>query len=329
MGSRFVEFPFRLTAAGALPVLRQVFEFRSGRDPVRRIADGGIIDRAADGAHIFPRRLLDHDFAGRGIFDRVIQIHDPLRFEMLITERRMGRAVNGGILADEGADAVQRVPRRRQIFEDDRKLVRIQRFVGVGDVAVHHVKKPVALGDDDAVALGVSLGGQQINAVGDLFGGVEGVIRTILVLHAHDIRTVELQRVRLLGGEIDLRVGEAPQLPGVVLVLVGHEDLRHLLGAIAQGPEGGHIVDDAAPQVDLRILVDYHVGKFRRQSRIHQNDLVAGVDEIVLKARAVADFRIEFFHSVFTAQSERLRHEPLLVEFDCLDFHAASILFAC
>ena len=66
-----------------------------------------------------------------------------------------------------GLAAARALPVGGQIFKDDGQFVFVERLVGVGNVAVQHVENPVALGDDNAVAGGVSDRLNQINAVSD------------------------------------------------------------------------------------------------------------------------------------------------------------------
>ena len=157
----------------------------------------------------------------------------------------MGAAIDGGMVAHELADAVLRLAGGGQVVENHGEFVLIQRFVHVSDVAVKHVEQAVVLHHDDAVALGVPFGLDEVDAVVDFLTVREVVIRAVGEADGDEIpKPLELGSVHLVGIDIDLGVGETFQLAAVVGVFVGEQDLGHLLGLVAEGREGLHIAAD-------------------------------------------------------------------------------------
>ncbi len=84
---------------------------------------------------------------------RIIQIHHALSFQVLITLRGVGAAIDGGVIADELTDTVLRLTGCGKVVIDDGKFVFIQGLIHIRDVPVKHIEKAIILYNDDAVAL--------------------------------------------------------------------------------------------------------------------------------------------------------------------------------
>ena len=255
----------------------------------------------------------------------MVQIHHALGLQALIALRRMGAAVDRRLIADKLAHAVQRLARGGQIVEYHGELVFIQRLVHIGDVAVEHEEQSVALHDDDAVAVGVALGLDEIDAFQDLLALREVIIGAIGERHRDNIlNALQLGGGQLIGIDVDLRMGEGAQLAGVVAVPVSQQDLRHLLRLVAQSGKCLHVAADVPAGEAKAGFVRLFLRCTGGQAGVHQNHLVAGVDEIVLQAAAIADIVVEFLLSFFPSEGKGLGVEPVFSEFDCLDDHCFS-----
>jgi hypothetical protein len=68
----------------------------------------------------------------------------------------MGGKIHGGVVLDELSHAVECLAGGFLVLIDDGELVGLERGVAVGHIAVEHVVEAVHLGNDDAVAAGVS-----------------------------------------------------------------------------------------------------------------------------------------------------------------------------
>ena len=220
---------------------------------------------------------------------------------------------------------IQRLARRGLVLEHDGELVLVQRLVGVGHVAVDHVEKAAVLHDHNAVARGVAPGREVGHALGDLLAGREVVVSAVLEINGDDVRKLQLRRLALLAGGVYLRVGERAQLTGVVGVLVGDEDLRDLLRLVAQRRERIHIGIDLPAHVNDGLLVHHLLRHLGRHAGVHQDHLIAGVDQVVLQAGAVLDRGVDPLRPL-AAHGEELGHKAVFIELDCLDFHGYSSL---
>ena len=100
-----------------------------------------------------------------------LQFHHPLHLQVLVALRAVGGEIDGGIVLDESADAVKGLAGCCLVVEDDREFVGFQGSVAVGDVAVEHVVESIVLQNDDAVALGVALCLDEIEAGDDFLAG--------------------------------------------------------------------------------------------------------------------------------------------------------------
>ena len=228
-----------LFASRAPPIFRQVFEGHAAML-------GGVIHVAADGADVLAGGLLLGEIHfGQDGRHGMVEVHHALGLQVLVALRGVGAAIDGGMVAHKLANAVLRFAGGGQVVENHRELVLIQRFVNVSDVAMKHVKQSVVFHHDDAVALGVALGLDEVDAVVDFLTVGEVVIRAVGEGDGDEIpKPLELGSVQLVGIDIDLGVGEAFQLAAVVGVFVGEQDLGHLLGLVADGREGLHVAAD-------------------------------------------------------------------------------------
>ena len=141
----------------------------------------------------------------------------------------MGGEIDGGIVFDKLPNTVQGDPGGLDVLEDDGQFIRLQGGIRVGDIAVEHVVQASVFGNDDAVAVGMAFGFNEIDAIGNLLAGREVLVRAVLVGDAHNVLTREFQRIGILRGHIDLGMGEVFQSRAVVGMLVGKENLRNLL----------------------------------------------------------------------------------------------------
>ena len=153
----------------------------------------------------------------------------------------MSGEVYGGILADELAHTVERLAGSLFILEDNAQFVGFQGCVAVGHVAVEHIVETVVFGNDDAVALGVALGLDKPNARSYLLGVGEVLIR-LAILSAHNVVAFQFHGVGILGCYIYFCIRKLLDAVAVVVVLVGQQNLRHLLGFVASGCEGFHVI---------------------------------------------------------------------------------------
>ena len=213
----------------------------------------------------------------------MIQIADPFGFQIFVTQGRMGRAINGGILANKRAHPVQCIPCRIFIFIYDGQFVFVQGFVRIRYVAVHHIEQTIRFRHDDAVAQGMPFGGKQIHAFRYFLRSIKGVIRPVFVFHSYNIVAFQTQRIRFFRRHVNLSLGETAQLAGVVFMLVGHKDFCNLFRLIAQFFQGGNIIFDSRADINLRGLIHNHVRRFQGHARIHQDDFTAGVNQKVLQ----------------------------------------------
>ena len=104
-------------------------------------------------------------------------------------------------------------------------------------------------------------------------------------------------------------------------MLVGQQDLGHLLGTVAHLLEGGREVVvllahvEGSAQLLGRLLVVV------LEASVHQNHLVAHVDEEALQAATVDDLLIKLVFPFFSAEGERLVHKSAINHFNSFNFH--------
>ena len=289
---------------------------------------GGVIHVAADGADVLAGGLLLGEIHfGQDGRHGVVEVHHSFGFQVLVTLRGVGAAIDGGMVAHELADAVLRLAGGGQVVEDHGEFVLIQRFVNVSNVAMKHIEQAVVLHHDDAVALGMPLGLDEVDAVVDFLTVREVIIGAVGEADGDEIpKPLELSSVYLVGIDIDLGVGEAFQLAAVVGVFVGEQDLGHPLGLVAEGRERLHIAADVLAGEGQRIFIGCLLGRAGGETGIDENHLAAGVDEVVLQAAAIADVAVELVGAFFTAHNKRLGVETLFSEFYCFDFHNLILL---
>ena len=127
---------------------------------------------------------------------RIVEVYHALGLQILVALRGVGAAIYRGVVAHELADAVLRLAGCCQVVEDHGEFVLIQCFVDISDVAVEHVEQPVQLHHDDTVALGMTLGLDQIDAVLNFLTLREVVVRPVGIAHRHEVRqTLQLNSV--------------------------------------------------------------------------------------------------------------------------------------
>ena len=143
----------------------------------------------------------------------------------------------------------------------------------------------------------------------------------LAILSADDVVALELHGVGILGSDINLGIGELADAVAVVVVLVGNEDLGHLLGFVACNGEGLHIVGHFIAHIERSAILPGRSCKVGFEAGVNQYHLVARVDEKVLQTAAVDDLGIEGLASLFAAKGERLVHETAIKHADCFDFH--------
>lgn len=80
----------------------------------------------------------------------------------------MGGEIDRGIVLDELTYAVQGLTRCIYILENDAEFVGFQSCIAVGHVAMEHIIEIILLGDDDAIAFGMTLGLDEPDAFGHL-----------------------------------------------------------------------------------------------------------------------------------------------------------------
>ena len=287
---------------------------------------GRVVDVAADGADVLAGRGLEDDLAGRDHGGRVREVDDAVRGEALQRLGRVGSEVDGRARGAEGADAVERLAGGGEVLVDDGEPVLVERHVGVGDVAVDQVEEAVGLDRDDAVALGVAARRNVGDPVGDLLRGGELEVRAVLEGGDGGVEGLDLVRLGLGGGADDLGLREGAEHAGVVGVLVGDQDLRDLLGPVAEVGERLQV------GLDLRADVDRRVGRrgaereVLRHAGVDEDHLAAGVDHPVLQAGAVFHRGVEPFRA-FAAKGERASHEAVFGEtdWDDLDGHLVGL----
>ena len=125
----------------------------------------------------------------------------------------MGTAIYGRLIANELAYAVHRLASCWQVVEDDRKFILIKSLVNVGDVPFEHIEQALVLCDDKAVTIGMSLGLDKVNAIGNLLTLREVVISTVSKLYWHDVWDVlELVSSNFFCIHINLSIGEGTKL---------------------------------------------------------------------------------------------------------------------
>ena len=250
---------------------------------------GRIVHVATNRADVFSGRRLEDYFAQRNDSRRIVKIYDTLLSVALERFGCVRTKIDGWTGAAEGADTVECQASGGQILKDDGELVLVERNVGIGHVAVDEVEESVSLDGHYAVASSVAGSGDVCHARRNALRGWELIVRT--VRECRDRRIVWLDLVRLgLGSRADdLGVRERAQLARVVGVLVGDEDLRDLLGLIAEVGERFEICLDFRAEIDSCIGISRRFGELGGKSCIDEDYFVAGVDNPVLQAGAVLD----------------------------------------
>ena len=131
----------------------------------------------------------------------------------------------------------------------------------------------------------------------------------------------------LLYRGINLRIREVAELPGVVGVLVGDDDLADLLRGITRFLQRGDIVVAFYAHEDRRRRIRNRLRHFLRHSRIYQDDLFPVVDHEVLQTGAVAYTGIKSLRPLLTAKGKGLQHISVRIKFYRFDYHCFRFSF--
>ena len=123
----------------------------------------------------------------------------------------MRRKVNGFILLDEGADAVEGVASGGHIFKHDWQFIFQKCLVGVGHVAMNQVGNIAVFRDDDWIAFSVTGREDIINAVGDFLASFEIFICAVSKIGADDVIAGQFHIVSLDARDINFSVREMAQ----------------------------------------------------------------------------------------------------------------------
>ena len=316
-----VEIGFLALAPGAVPIIRQFLEGRAGGYPLSRVPLLRIVHETADAADVLPCGGTVHDLAYGHGFRRVIQIDHPQVVQVLVSQRRVGGEVHRGIRPDERTHPVESLPSGRQVLVDDGELVGVQCLVRIGYVPMEHEEQIPVLGDDDAVPLGVPLGLYYPYPIGHLLCSGETMIRAVAVGEADDVVPIQVQRVGILRGYVDLGVREGRYHAGMVVVLVCDQYLGYAVGGVASRPKGIEVVLYPCPHVYGRPIIGYRIGNAVGHSGIHQDDLLIRLDDEILETGTVSDGGIESC-LILSSESERLGHESVLVQLHSFDYHS-------
>ena len=253
-----------------------------------------------------------------------LQLHHPLHLQILVALGAVGGEIDGGIVLDESADAVEGLAGCSLILKDDGELIGLQGSIAVGDVTVEHVVETIVLQDDNAVALGVTLCLDEVEAGGNFLAGREVLVASVLIADANDIFAFKLHSIGILRRDIHLGVGELGDAVGVVAVLVGDEDLRHLLRLVAQCSERCHIVIHLVAHVERCAQL---LGRNRHsglEACVDEDDAFVSLDEEVLQRTAIDDLLVEHVLAFLAAKGKRLVHEAMVKHahgLNCFDSH--------
>ena len=192
---------------------------------------------------------------------------------------------------------------------------------------MNHVEETVELNDYDAVAVGMSLRFDVVNSFGDFLALREVVVSAVRERNGNDVcKSLKLVSRNLLFVYVNFSIREGLQLTGVIRMFVRQKNLRNLLRSVACFRERLHVACD----VLARKCETFFIGNFLRGSCrktcIYENHLVAGIDQIVLKASAIANVNVELIQAFFAAEGEGLCVKTIFSELNCFDFHN---LFLC
>jgi len=70
----------------------------------------------------------------------------------------------------------------------DRQLIRIDRLIGVGDIAMEHIEQAAILRDHDAVAVGMARGGDHADTRRNDLAPGKVIIRAVREIHRRNTR---------------------------------------------------------------------------------------------------------------------------------------------
>ena len=104
-------------------------------------------------------------------------------------------------------------------------------------------------------------------------------------------------------------------------MLVGDENLGHLLGFIAESAQRRHIVCHQFAHIERSAQLLGRCIKVGLEAGVNQYHLVARVDEEVLQTAAIDDLVVEGFPTLLATEGERLVHEAAVKHADSFDFH--------
>lgn len=236
----------------------------------------------------------------------------------------MGGEIDRRIVLDKLTNTVQRLASRLLVLKNNGKLVCLQRRVAISHVAMEKIKEPVMLKDDNAVALGVPLRLDEEETVGNLLASGEILVGAILVRDTDDVVSLKLESVSILRRDIDLSVRERSDGSGMVRMLVGDENLGHLLSLVAQSRERLDIVVQLLAHVERRAQLLGRSGSARLETRVNEDDTLIRVKQEILQAATIDDLLVKAVLALLTTESERLIHETAVEHTDgmnSIDFH--------
>lgn len=236
----------------------------------------------------------------------------------------MGGEIDRRIVHDKLTNTVQRLASRLLVLKNNGKLVCLQRRVAISHVAMEKIKEPVMLKDDNAVALGVPLRLDEEETVGNLLASGEILVGAILVRDTDDVVTLKLESVSILRRDIDLSVRERSDGSGMVRMLMGDENLGHLLSLVAQSRERLDIVVQLLAHVERRTQLLGRSGSARLEPRVNEDDTLIRVKQEILQAATIDDLLVKAVLALLTTESERLVHETAIEHTDgmnSIDFH--------
>ena len=120
---------------------------------------------------------------------------------------------------------------------------------------MEHIEQPFVFDDHDAVAVGMSLRFDEVNAVGDLLTCGEIITRAVGKLYGNDNRQpMKFDSGQFFLVEVNLHVREGAKLARVIVVLVREKDLRDLLWLIAERGDRFRITANVFTRIERAVF---------------------------------------------------------------------------
>ena len=104
-------------------------------------------------------------------------------------------------------------------------------------------------------------------------------------------------------------------------MLMREQDLCHLFRFISQCCKCFHVAADVFAAIGSACFIRHFFRCPGRESRVNQNYLVSGVNQIVLQAAAIPDGWVKLIRAFLPAECKGLRVKTVLSEFYCFDLH--------